>query len=183
MQIRCRKIEDERKQPMEVFDAVKTALAVRHYKETPVPPDVVRRIVEAGRLTGSAMNGQPWHFIVVDEKDTLNRLGAIARTGPYVAQAPLAIVVAIQRTKFAVADAARAIQSMVLTAWSEGIGSNWVGFMGLDDVKPLLGIPNELDVLAVIPFGYPPRQLGKGKKNRKPLSEIAHHGRFGQPYK
>src|SRR5919109_1800822 len=149
---------------MEVFEAVRTALAVRNYKETPIPRDVVRRIVEAGQMTGSAMNGPPWHFIVVDDKDTLNQLGAIARTGPYVAQAPLAIVVAIQRTKFSVADAARAIQSMILTAWSEGIGSNWVGFMALDDVKPLLRIPDELDVLAIVPFGYPPRPIGKGKK-------------------
>src|SRR3954470_13925333 len=148
---------------MEVFEAVRTALAIRNYKETPVPADVVRRIVEAGRLTGSAMNGQPWHFIVVDDKDTLNQLGASARTGPYIAQAPLAIVVAIQNTKFSIADAARAIQSMILTAWSEGIGSNWVGFMGLDDVKPLLGIPNNLEVLAVIPFGYPPGPAPKGK--------------------
>ena len=168
---------------MEVFEAVRTALAVRNYKETPIPPDVVRRILEAGRLTGSAMNGQPWHFIVVDDKDTLNQLGAIARTGPYVAHAPLAIVVAIQQTKFSVADAARAIQSMILTAWSEGIGSNWVGFMGLDDVKPLLGIPRELDVLAVIPLGYPTQPIGRGKKNRKSLSEVAYYGRFGQPFK
>jgi nitroreductase len=167
---------------MEVFEAVRTILAVRSYKETPVPPDVVRRIVEAGRLTGSAVNGQPWHFIVVDERETLKRLGALARTGPYVAQAPLVIVVAIQRTKFSVADAARAVQSMMLTAWSDGVGSNWVGFMGLDDVKPVLGVPDELDVLAIIPFGYPPQPIGKGKKNRKALSEIAHRGRFGQPF-
>ena len=166
---------------MEVFEAVQTVLAMRNYKETPVPPELVRRIVEAGRLTGSAMNGQPWHFIVVDDKDTLKQLGNIARTGPYIAQAPLAIVVAVQKTKFSAADAARAIQSMILTAWSEGVGSNWVGFMGLDDAKPLLGIPNDLDVLAVIPFGYPPQTVGKGKKNRRPLSDIAHHGRFGQP--
>jgi len=112
----------------------------------------------------------------------LQQLGVIARTGPYIAQAPLAIVVAIQRTKFSVADAARAIQSMILTAWSEGIGSNWVGFMGLDGVKPLLGIPNDLDVLAVIPFGYPAQAAGKSKKNRKSLSEIAHRSRFGRPF-
>jgi len=167
---------------MEVFDAIRTVLAVRHYKETPVPPDVVRRILEAGRLSGSAVNGQPWHFIVVDEKEKLRQLGGLARTGPYVAQAPLAIVVAIQKTKFSVADAGRAIQSMILAAWSEGVGSNWVGFMGLDDLKPLLGIPDELDVLAIIPFGYPPQPIGKGKKNRKSLSEVAHRGRFGQPF-
>jgi len=167
---------------MEVFEAVRTVLAVRNYKETPVPPDLVRRIVEAGRLTGSAMNSQPWHFIVVDDHDTLQQLGAAARTGPYVASAPLAIVVAIQKTKFSVADASRAMQSMVLTAWSEGVGSNWVGFMGLDEVKPLLGIPDDLDVLAVVPFGYPSRAIGKGKKQRKSLSEVAHRGRFGQPF-
>ena len=168
---------------MEVFEAARTVLAVRTYKETPVPAELVRQIVEAGRLSGSAMNSQPWHFIVVDDKDTLRQLGAVARTGPYVSNAPLAIVVAIQRTTFAIADAARAIQSMVLTAWSEGVGSNWVGFMGLDEVKPLLAIPDELDVLAIIPFGYPPRPLGKGKKNRKSLSDVAYHGRFGQPFK
>src|SRR5215468_3862154 len=166
---------------MEVFDAVRTVLAVRNYKETPVPLDTVKRIVEAGRLSGSGMNGQPWHFIVVDDRQTLRRLGKLARTGPYVAQAPLAIVVAIQKTKFGPVDAARAIQSMMLTAWSEGVGSNWVGFMGLDDLKPLLGIPADLDVLAVIPLGYPAQPVGKGKKNRKPLSEVAYHGRFGQP--
>src|SRR5215831_3453069 len=167
---------------MDVFEAVRTVLAIRNYKDTPVPPDTVGRIVEAGRITGSAMNLQPWHFIVVDDSGTLQKLGALARSGPYVAQAPLAIIVAIQRTKFSVADAARAIQSMILAAWSEGIGSNWVGFMGLDDVKPLLGIPNDLDVLAVIPFGYPVQPGSKGKKNRKPLSQVASRGKFGQPF-
>ena len=112
---------------MEVFDAVRTVLAVRSYKERPVPPDLVRRIVEAGRLTGSAVNGQPWHFIVIDDQEILHRLGTLALTGPYVASAPLAIVVAIQRTKFSVADAGRAIQSMILTAWSEGVAPTGLG--------------------------------------------------------
>ena len=167
---------------MEVYEAVRTALAVRKYQDKPVPPDIVQRIVEAGRLTGSSMNGQPWHFIVVENRDTLRQLGALARTGPYIAQAPLAIVVAIDKTKFAVSDASRAIQSMILTAWSEGIGSNWVGFMGLDEVKSLLNIPADLDVLAILPFGFPAEIIGKGKKKRKPLSEVANRGRFGQPF-
>jgi nitroreductase len=167
---------------MEVYEAVRTALAVRKYQDKPVPPDIVQRIVEAGRLTGSSINGQPWHFIVVENRDTLRQLGALARTGPYIAQAPLAIVVAIDKTKFAVSDASRAIQSMILTAWSEGIGSNWVGFMGLDDVKSLLKIPADLDVLAILPFGFPAEIIGKGKKKRKPLSEVANRGRFGQPF-
>jgi nitroreductase len=166
---------------MEVFEAVRTVLAVRSYQQKAVPPDIVRRIVEAGRLTGSAMNAQPWHFIVVENTETLRQLGTLARTGPYVAQAPLAVVVAIERTKFAVSDASRAIQSMILTAWSDGVGSNWVGFFGLDEVKSLLSIPDNLDVLAIVPFGYPAQNIGKGKKKRKPLSEVVHHERFGQP--
>ncbi len=167
---------------MEVFQAVRTALAVRTYKEKPVPPDIVRRIVEAGRLTGSSMNGQPWHFMVVENRETLRQLGRLARSGPYVAQAPLAIVVAIEKTKYAVSDASRAIQAMILTAWSEGVGSNWVGFLGLTEVKPLLGIPGDLDVLAILPFGYPAQALGRGRKQRKPLSKVAHRERFGQPF-
>jgi nitroreductase len=167
---------------MEVFEAVRTVLAVREYQDKPVPPESVRRIVEAGRLTGSSMNRQPWHFIVVENRETLRQLGRLATTGPYIAQAALAIVVAIQRTPFSVSDGSRAIQSMMLTAWSEGVGSNWVGFMGLTEVKPLLGIPDDLDVLAIIPFGYPARPVGKGRKNRKPLSEVGHRERFGQPF-
>ena len=113
---------------MEVFEAVRTVLAVRSYQQKTVPPDIVRRIVEAGRLTGSAMNAQPWYFIVVEDRETLRQLGTLARTGPYVAQAPLAIIVVIERTKFAVSDASRAIQSMILTAWSDGVGSNLTVF-------------------------------------------------------
>ena len=167
---------------MQVFDAVRTVLAVRSYQDTPVPPDVVRRIVEAGRLTASSKNGQPWHFIVVENRDTLRQLGALARTGPYIAQAPLAIVVAIEKTQFAVSDASRAIQSMVLTAWSDGVGSNWVGFLGLTEVNSLLGIPDDLDVLAIVPFGYPAQARHQGKKQRKPLSQVVHRERFAQPF-
>ncbi len=167
---------------MEVFDAVRTVLAVRRFQDKPVPEVTVRRIVEAGRLTGSARNAQPWHFIVVRDRTTLRELGALAPTGPYVAEAPLAIVVAIEKSPFAVSDASRAIQSMMLAAWGEGVGSNWVGFVGgLETVRQRLGIPARLDVLAVVPFGFPAGVLGRGKKRRKPLSAIAHRERYGQP--
>ena len=167
---------------MDVFEAIRTLLAVRSYRDTPVPDETLRRILEAGRLTASGMNAQPWHFIVVQDRETLRQLGALAQSGPYIAQAPLAIVVAIDNSRLAVSDASRAIQSMLLTAWSEGIGSNWVGFRGLDAVKSLLGIPDTLDALAILPLGYPAGEIGQGKKQRKPLSEIAHRERFGQPF-
>jgi nitroreductase len=167
---------------MDAFEAVRTLLAVRSYQDRPVPAEIVGRIVEAGRLTGSAMNRQPWHFVVVQDAGMLRRLGAAASSGPYVAQAPLAIVVAVERTAYAVSDASRAIQSMMLAAWADGVGSNWVGFGGLEKVGPLLGIPATLDVLAILPLGYPAKAVGRGKKARRALSAVASRERYGQPF-
>ena len=155
---------------------------IRQYKDEPVPDDVVDELLELARWTGSSRNGQPWHFIVVRDRNALRRLGELVSSGPYVGEAPLAIVVAIDKTRFAVSDASRAIQSMLLTAWAEGVGSNWVGFGGLDKVKALLDIPDKLEVLAILPFGYPVRAVGRGKKQRKTLSEVAHLERFGRPF-
>src|SRR5262249_57214783 len=90
-----------RRSTMEVFDGIRTLLAVRRYQDRAVPEPVVRKIVEAGRLTGSAMNLQPWHFVVVQDRETLRRLGALARSGRYTAEAPLAIVVAGGKTGYA----------------------------------------------------------------------------------
>ena len=167
---------------MEVYEAIRTILAVRQYQDKPIPDDTVGRIVEAGRLTASAGNRQPWHFIVVREREMLRRLGETARSGPYTAQAPLAIIVAVEQSAFGVSDGSLAIHAMMLTAWGEGIGSNWVGFAGrLPEVNGLLDISQDLDVLAILPFGYPATPVGRGKKNRKPLAEVASGERFGQP--
>src|SRR5260370_29187607 len=103
---------------MDTFDAIRTVLAVRHFKETPIPEPIVRQIVEAGRLTASAGNRQPWHFIVVRDKETLRRLGQLAPTGPYIAQAPLAIVVAMDRNPLAISDSCLASQDMLLPSRS-----------------------------------------------------------------
>ena len=167
---------------VEVFDAVRTVLAVRQFQDKPIPEAIVKQIVEAGRLTASSINGQPWHFIIVQDKEMLRQLGALAPTGPYIAQAPLAMVVGMEKSRYAVSDASRAIQSMILTAWAEGIGTNWVGFQNLKQINPALGIPAEIEILAILAFGYPVAALGKGQKKRKPLGEIAHRERWGQPF-
>lgn len=167
---------------MEVFEAIRTLLSVRSYQDRPVPEESIRRILEAGRLTGSAKNGQPWQFVVVQDRGTLQRLGELVRSGAHVAQAPLAIAVAIEKTPFAVSDASRAIQSMLMTAWADGLGSNWVGFAPMTEVGALLNVPENMEVLALLPVGYPAQAVGQGKKQRKDLSEIAHRERFGRPF-
>jgi hypothetical protein len=70
---------------------------------------------------------------------------------------------------------------MVMTAWSDGVASNWIGFFGLDKAKAYLAIPEPLDLFAIAVFGYPAARSFKGKKKRKPLSEVVHYGRFGNP--
>lgn len=164
---------------MQVFDAIRTMLAVREYQDRPIPDEVIARILEAARLTGSARNRQQWDFVVVREAATLRRLGELCPTGPYIANAPLAIAVVVPETTGSL-DGARAVQDMMLAAWAEGVGSNWV--TSGDGVTDLLGVPTDRKVLTVIPFGYPADKVGAGRKNRKRLDEIAHAERFGQPF-
>lgn len=168
---------------MGVYDAVRTVLAVRSYTHSPIPEESQRRILEASRLSASARNRQPWHFVVVDDIVVIGKIAELAKSGPYIAGAQLVIAVAIEKTsQWAVSDASRAIQSMVLTAWDEGIGSNWVGFGGMTDIAALLAVPDNFDLFAVLPFGYPVDSVGKGEKKRKSLTEIASRGSFGNPF-
>jgi len=167
----------------EVFEMVRTVLAIREYQAREVPADIVGRIVEAARLTASSMNRQPWHFVVVRDRDRLRELGQLVPTGPYIAQAPLAVVAAYERdSRWGVSDLSRAIQSMILVAWQYGIGSNWTGFGGIDGVRAYVGLEERYEVLAVLPFGYPVRAIGRGKKNRKPLAEVASWEQAGEPF-
>lgn len=162
---------------MEVSEALTSLMAVRHFRADPVPEEILFRILEAGRLAGSAMNKQPWHFIVVTDTP---KLGELCRTGRYVAEAPLAVVVAIEDTPFAISDASLAIHSMMLAAWEAGVGSNWVGFANLPEVGELVKLPPELRVLAVLPFGYP--AATRSNKARRALDEVASRGTYGEAY-
>ena len=167
-----------------VFEAVRTVMAVREYQDKPVPDEVVERIIDAARLTASGSNRQPWHFVVVRDREHLRELGALVRTGPYTARAALAVVAAyLKESHVGVSDVSRAIQSMILTAWAEadGVGSNWTGLGSLEGVRKAVGLPDDYEVLAVVPFGYPARPV-KGMKKRKPRNEVASAERFGSPF-
>jgi len=167
-----------------VFETVRTVLAVREYQDKPIPDDVLGRIVEAGHLSASASNVQPWHFVVVTDRTGLRELGGLVAHGPYIAGAGAAIVVAYEKANhLGISDVSRAIQSMILVAWGDGVGSNWTGFGELEGVRKKVGLPDKYEVLAVVPFGYPKRAIGKGKKKRKPLAEVASAEQYGTPFK
>ncbi|HSS60913.1 MAG TPA: nitroreductase family protein [Candidatus Limnocylindrales bacterium] len=164
----------------EVFEAVRTVLAVREYADTEVPDEVARRIVEAAHLTASGGNQQPWHFVLVRDREGLRRLGELVRTGPYVRGAAGAVIAAYEKgSRIGASDVSRALQSMILAAWGDGVGSNWTGY-GLDEVRKEFGFPDTYEVLAVLPFGYPKRRI-VGKKKRKPFGQVVSAERFGTP--
>jgi nitroreductase len=167
---------------MDVFACIHTRPAVRSFRPESIPPELVKKILEAGRQAHSQRNRQPWRFIVIQERETLKQIGALASTGPYIADAPLAIALVIEGAKNPYIDATRAAECLMLAAWGEGIGSCWVGGIDRPKIKEVLGVPEEAELITVIPFGYPTEEEKAKKKVRKRLGKIAYRERYGQPY-
>ena len=113
---------------------------------------------------------------------TLKKISELTPTGAHIAKAALAIAILMDAAKLPEIDGARAVQNMVLEAWEMGVGSCWVTNFYDDGVKDLLGAPQRMKLVTVMPFGYPTEPKAKGKKIRKPLSEIVHSERFGQSF-
>src|SRR5258708_20519940 len=138
----------------------------------------------AGRRSGRGRNVETGHVVVVRDRAGLKGVGGLVASGPYIAGAAAAIVVAYEKAnQLGVSDISRAIQSMILVAWGEGVGSNWTGFGRLDGVRKKVGLPDTDEVLAVLPFGYPKRKIGLGKNKRKPLSAVAAAQHYRTPLK
>ena len=171
---------------MDVYQCIRSRRTVRDYKPDPIPQELVRKILQAGRWAPSSSDTQKWHFIVIQNRDTLAALGNIATQGPFMAQAPLAIAVVMDNATRPQLDAGRALQQMELMAWSQGVGMCFVGVREADQqqaVKKLLGIPEALELITLLPFGY----RAEGPKGpgtpRKPMEDIVHWERFGENVK
>jgi nitroreductase len=154
--------------------------SIRRYKDEAIPEEVLRRILEAGRRSPSAANRQPWHFVVVSDEELKKRL-ATGRYNRFIRDAAVVIVgVALPydpvSRRWAVVDVTIAMQSMVLAAWVQGVGSCWVGDFGEGEVKRLLGIPEEARVVALLTLGIPDEAPPLRPKKR--LEEIVHQNRW-----
>src|SRR3989449_2190739 len=141
----------------EIFEVVRTVMAIRESDAGPPPTASPRRIVEAGHLTASASNRQPWHFVLVRDPERVRKLGSLIRTGRYTSGAAAAVIVAYEKEfgQYGMSDASRAIQSMILVAWGDGVGSNWTGFGGVEEAGPEFGVPDAYHQLAELPFRQP----------------------------
>lgn len=167
---------------MDVFDCIHSRPAIRSFRPEPIPSEVIKKILQAGRQAHSQRNRQPWRFVIVQDPETLKQLGALAASGPYIADAPLAIALSVEGAKNPYIDATRAAECLMLAAWAEGIGSCWVGGIDRSKVKELLGIPQEAELVTIIPFGYPSEEEHGKKKVRKRLSSLAYRERYGESW-
>ena len=167
---------------MSAYQTIRARLAVRSFKPDPVPEGVIDKILRAGRWAPSSRNSQPWHMIVVRDRQTLKELAALTPSGPFIAEAPLAIAVAMDGARRADFDAGRLIENMMLAAWDEGVGTCMVGAFDEAKAKALLGIPDSMQFITAMPYGYPTEAAAAKTKLRKPLSQIAHLERFGRPW-
>lgn len=156
---------------MDAFLAIASKRDERRYAGQAVPEDAVRRILDAGRLSGSSKNTQPWRFVVADRPGTLERLAALVYAPENVLAAPLAVALAGRRGF----DTGRAAQNMMLAAWNEGVASCPNGIRDADAARELLGD----EVAIVLSFGYPRRPRDPERRPAEEWSERAERKPLG----
>jgi nitroreductase len=167
---------------MDVWPAVTSRREVREYSDRAIPADAELRILEAGRISGSSKNRQPWRFLVVEDPQLRERVAESVYAPENVRGATLVIAVAVSGKGPTSFDAGRAAQNMMLTAWSDGIGACPNGIADAEAMGQALGLTEGEAVVTVLTFGYPahPRDPSRrspeewlARADRKPLSEVS----------
>jgi len=159
---------------------------VRAYDSRPVPGDALGRVLEAGRISPSASNIQPWHFIVVKDPDKRKALSG-GRYAKFLAESPV-VIIGCGNTKASPkwypVDVSIALQQMVIAATAEGLGTCWIGSFAEDEVRKAANIPRDYSVVAMLALGYPKEKFDLSaklsrSKSRKPLEQIVSYEEFG----
>jgi nitroreductase len=166
---------------VDTYLAVASKRDWRSYSDAPIPDDVLTRILDGGRLAGSAVNRQPWIFVVVRSQAAKERVAETVYAGDNIRTAALAIAIVTDGGKAAL-DVGRALQNMMLVAWNEGVVSCPNGTPDAQKAAHALGLEEGWLPVNIPSFGYPKRDLAPGSKsaeewsmqaNRKSLDEIA----------
>jgi nitroreductase len=165
---------------MDTFLAIASRREVRAYADRPIPDEVVRRILDAGRLSGSAGNQQPWRFVLVSGEAQAALADAVSEPGN-VRGAALVVVLVVGGKGLLSFDAGRSAQNMLLAAWNEGVGGSPNGVADRDAANAVLGVPEDQSIAIVLSFGYPARprdpdsrsaEEWSARARRKPLDEL-----------
>lgn len=178
---------------MSVLDIIKKRQSIRKYLSRPVEEEKLRSILEAARLAPSSSNSQPWHFIVVKDKDMIKRIVnavplGVTAINKFIGQAPIIIVGCVTPGMFHkitsllgrenhVIDVSIAMEHMVLEAEELGLGTCWIGWFDEGKIKQLLNVPRAAKVVAMLALGYP-AEGGAHATTRKSLEEICSTDRY-----
>ena len=163
---------------MDVMDAIEQRFSVRKFKDFEIEEKKLERVLEAARLAPSARNLQEWRFVVVQDPAMREALAEAANGQQFVAQAPAVIIGCAVTSEHVMScglhcfpiDVAIAMSYMTLQAVEEDLGTCWIGAFNADKVRDLLGIPNDVIVVGMMPIGYPDAE--SPPKKRLDLSEI-----------
>ena len=156
---------------MNTLDAIRTKRSVRRFTGESVPEETIVKILDAGRLSQSSKNEQPWTFLLVQEKERLKALSECGAYAGHIAGADFAVILVDHSNwSFDIGQAAAYLQ---LAAWDLGVGSCIAYFGDQDRLKNLFGIPAEANAEIGISFGYSAEEPRRPRKSgRKPLEEI-----------
>jgi nitroreductase len=164
---------------VDAYLAIVSKREVRSYADRGLPPEVVRRILEAGRVAGSSQNRQARRFVVLDRvREDAARCVFVPAN---LSTAALAVAIVIGGRGPAGFDAGRAAQNMMLAAWNDGVGSCPNGIADADELSRLLGLDDSERVANIVSFGYPAREVDPARRSadewvaaadRKPFDEI-----------
>jgi len=162
---------------LEFSKVLRKRRSIRSYKDTPVNKELIIKVLEAARIAPSGGNRQPWHFIVVQNKETIKKL---AGRQEWAATAPVMILGLVdkrQQASYYYNDMGVAFEHIILKATDLGLGTCWMGMMRRsDEANKLLDIPEELEVIIQTPVGYPDET--PNRRGRKTLEEIVSWEKF-----
>ncbi len=166
---------------METLLAIASRRDERRTLPDPLPPELTRRVLDAGRLSGSSRNAQPWTFVVPAGRARIEQLAGAVFVPDNVLGAGLVVAIVVHGKGPVLFDAGRAAQSMLLAAWAEGLASCPNGISDVELARVVLEVAEEEAPVIVLSFGLPerPRDAGRHtveewseRANRKPIGEV-----------
>ena len=152
---------------MQILDILKTRRSIRKYTSQEVPDEMIRNLLEAGMYAPSAGNQQPWHFVVIRQKETLQRVTDFHPNAKMLPGAQVAILVcgdhSLETKKgYWMVDCAAATQNILIAAHGMGLGAVWLGIYPreerMEGMRKLTGLPAHVDPFSLIAIGYPAEQ-------------------------
>lgn len=166
---------------MDTYLTIASRRETRDYADRPLPGEIVERILDAGRLSGSSQNKQQWTFVIAESSDRRDALADAVYVPDNVRGAQLVVAIVMAGKGPTSFDAGRAAQNMLLAAWSEGIGGTPNGIADEARAREVLGLGDDDKLAIVLTFGYPARprdpeqrsaQEWSRRAKRKALDEV-----------